>query len=72
MAIVVNKPSEFETNATGGIKVSNTSPPWPEFWFCFLSQGQHAGLHHGAMQFRDKYKDFVKAGAAVFGVDATT
>jgi peroxiredoxin Q/BCP len=47
MAIVVNKPlPEFEANATGGIKVTNTE----------------------AMQFRDKYKDFVKAGATVFGV----
>jgi peroxiredoxin Q/BCP len=48
MAIVVNKPlPEFEANATGGIKVTNTTE---------------------AMQFRDKYKDFVKAGATVFGV----
>jgi peroxiredoxin Q/BCP len=68
MAIVVNKPlPEFEANATGGVKVSNTS----HLGHCgpvLLSQGQHPGCTTEAMQFRDKYKDFVKAGAVVFGV----
>jgi peroxiredoxin Q/BCP len=70
MAIVVNKPlPEFEANATGGIKVSNTSHNGPRPGAVLLSRRTtRPGCTTEAMQFRDKYKDFVKAGATVFGV----
>ena len=61
MAIVVNKPlPEFEANATGGVKVTLV--------LYFYPKDITPGCTTEAMQFRDKYKDFVKAGAAVFGV----
>ncbi len=69
MAIVVNKPlPEFEANATGGIKVSNTSHNGQVMILYFYPKDNTPGCTTEAMQFRDKYKDFVKAGAAVFGV----
>ena len=69
MAIVVNKPlPEFEANATGGIKVSNTSHLGQILVLYFYPKDNTPGCTTEAMQFRDKYKDFVKAGAAVFGV----
>ena len=69
MAIVVNKPlPEFEANATGGIKVTNTSHHGQVMVLYFYPKDNTPGCTTEAMQFRDKYKDFVKAGAAVFGV----
>jgi peroxiredoxin Q/BCP len=69
MAIVVNKPlPEFEANATGGLKVSNTSHLGQVMVLYFYPKDNTPGCTTEAMQFRDKYKDFVKAGAAVFGV----
>jgi peroxiredoxin Q/BCP len=70
MAIVVNKPiPEFEANATSGIKVSNTSSSGTSrSCFIFTRKDNTPGCTTEAMQFRDKYKDFVKAGATVFGV----
>jgi peroxiredoxin Q/BCP len=69
MAIVVNKPlPEFEANATGGIKVSNTSHNGQVMVLYFYPKDNTPGCTTEAMQFRDKYKDFVKAGALVFGV----
>jgi peroxiredoxin Q/BCP len=69
MAIVVNKPiPEFEANATGGIKVSNTSHLGQTLVLYFYPKDNTPGCTTEAMQFRDKYKDFVKAGALVFGV----
>ena len=69
MAIVVNKPlPEFEANATGGIKVSNTSHTGQILILYFYPKDNTPGCTTEAMQFRDKYKDFAKAGAAVFGV----
>ena len=69
MAIVVNKPlPEFEANATGGLKVSNTSHLGQILVLYFYPKDNTPGCTTEAMQFRDKYKDFVKAGAAVFGV----
>jgi len=47
MAIVVNKPlPEFEANATGGIKVTNTTHVGKTHGFVLLPQGQHPRLHH--------------------------
>jgi peroxiredoxin Q/BCP len=69
MAIVVNKPiPEFEANATGGIKVTNTSHNGAVLVLYFYPKDNTPGCTTEAMQFRDKYKDFVKAGAQVFGV----
>src|SRR4051812_17092548 len=69
MAIVVNKPiPELEANATGGIKVTNTSHLGQVLALYFYPKDNTPGCTTEAMQFRDKYKDFVKAGATVFGV----
>jgi len=69
MAIVVNKPlPEFEANATGGVRVSNTSPVGKTMVLYFYPKDNTPGCTTEATQFRDKYKDFVKAGAQVFGV----
>lgn len=69
MAIVVNKPlPEFEANATSGVKVSNISHLGTPFILYFYPKDNTPGCTTEAMQFRDKYKDFVKAGAIVFGV----
>ena len=69
MAIVVTKPiSEFEAIATSGIKVTNTTHLGKYLVLYFYPKDNTPGCTTEAMQFRDKYKDFVKAGAAVFGV----
>ena len=69
MAVVVNKPLfEFEANATSGIKVSNTSHNGQMMVLYFYPKDNTPGCTTEAMQFRDKNKDFVKAGAIVFGV----
>ena len=69
MAIVVNKPlPEFEAIATGDVKVSNTSHLGQALVLYFYPKDNTPGCTTEAMQFRDKYKDFVKAGAVVFGV----
>ncbi len=69
MAIVVNKPlPEFEANATSGVKVSNISHLGTPFILYFYPKDNTPGCTTEAMQFRDKFKDFVKAGAIVFGV----
>ena len=69
MAIVVNKPlPEFEANATSGVKVSNISHLGTPFILYFYPKDNTPGCTTEAMQFRDKFKDFVKAGAIVGGV----
>ncbi len=69
MTIVVNKLiPEFEAVATGGGKVSNTSHLGRTVILYFYPKDNTPGCTTEAMQFRDKYKDFVKAGASVFGV----
>ncbi len=69
MAIVVNKPiPEFEANATGGVKVSNMSHLGKTVVLFFYPKDNTPGCTTEAMQFRDKYKDFVKAAATVVGV----
>ena len=69
MAIVVNKPlPEFESMATGNVRVSNTSHNGQVMVLYFYPKDNTPGCTTEAMQFRDKYKDFVKAGAVVFGV----
>jgi peroxiredoxin Q/BCP len=69
MAVVVNKPiPEFEALATGQVKVSNQSHLGQTVVLYFYPKDNTPGCTTEAMQFRDKYKDFAKAGAAVFGV----
>ncbi len=69
MAIVVNKPlPEFEALATSGTKVTNNSHLGKAMVLYFYPKDNTPGCTTEAMQFRDKYKDFVKAGANVFGV----
>ena len=69
MAVVVNKSlPEFEAQATGGQKVSNASHQGQILVLYFYPKDNTPGCTTEAMQFRDKYKDFVKAGAVVFGV----
>ena len=69
MAIVVNKPlPEFEANATSGVKVSNVSHLGKPLVLYFYPKDNTPGCTTEAMQFRDKNKEFVKAGAVVFGV----
>jgi peroxiredoxin Q/BCP len=69
MAIVVNKPiPEFEANHTGGGKVTNTSHLGQVLVLYFYPKDNTPGCTTEAMQFRDRHKDFVKAGATVFGV----
>ena len=56
MAIVVNKPlPEFEANATGGLKVSNTSHHGQMVILYFYPKDNTPGCTTEAMQFRDKY-----------------
>ena len=69
MAIVVNKLiPEFDANATSGVKVSNTSHLGKIVILYFYPKDNTPGCTTEAMQFRDKYKEFTKAGATVFGV----
>jgi peroxiredoxin Q/BCP len=69
MAVVVNKLiPEFESNATGQVKVTNLSHLGQTVVLYFYPKDNTPGCTTEAMQFRDKYKDFAKAGAAVFGV----
>ena len=69
MAIVVNKLlPDFESNATGGIRVTNTSHLGQVIILYFYPKDNTPGCTTEAMQFRDRNKDFVKAGATVFGV----
>ena len=69
MAIVINNPlPEFEAMATGGVQVTNTSHHGQILVLYFYPKDNTPGCTQEAMQFRDKYKDFVKAGATIFGV----
>jgi len=67
MAVVVNKPiPEFEAIATGGVKVTNQSHAGQIIVLYFYPKDNTPGCTTEAMQFRDKYQDFIKAGAQVF------
>jgi thioredoxin-dependent peroxiredoxin len=69
MTVVVNKPlPEFEALATGNESLSNQSLIGQTVVLYFYPKDNTPGCTTEAMQFRDKYKDFVKAGAAVYGV----
>ena len=69
MAVVVNKHiPEFEANATNGVKVTHQSHVGQTVVLYFYPKDNTPGCTTEAMQFRDKYEDFVQAGALVFGV----
>ena len=69
MPVVLNKAlPEFEAKATSDITVTNTSHQGKLLVLFFYPKDHTPGCTTEAMQFRDKYKDFVKAGAEVFGV----
>lgn len=69
MSIAVNKPiPEYESNATSGVRVTHTSHLGQVLVLYFYPKDNTPGCTTEAMQFRDKYKDFIKAGATVFGV----
>ena len=69
MTVVVNKPlPEFEALATGNESLSNQSLIGQTVVLYFYPKDNTPGCTTEAMQFRDKYKDFIKAGATVYGV----
>ena len=69
MAIVVNKPlPEFEANATGGLKVSNTTHLGQIMVLYFYPKDNTPGCTVEGGDFRDRHGAFRKAGAEVFGI----
>ncbi len=69
MTPVVNKAlPEFEAHATGGVKFTPQSHIGHAVVLYFYPKDGTPGCTTEAMQFRDRYKDFTKAGAVVFGV----
>jgi thioredoxin-dependent peroxiredoxin len=69
MAIVVNKPiPEFEANATGGIKVTNTSHLGQVLVLYFYPKDNTPGCTQQGSDFRDSFAAFRKTGTHVFGV----
>jgi peroxiredoxin Q/BCP len=69
MPVVLNKHlPEFEAKATSDITVTQESHKGKMLVLFFYPKDHTPGCTTEAMEFRDKYKDFVKAGAEVFGV----
>jgi len=69
MTPVINKPlPEFEALATGGVKFTPQSHLGKAVVLYFYPKDNTPGCTTEAMQFRDQHKDFLKAGAVVFGV----
>lgn len=69
MAIVVNKPlPEFEANATGGVKVTNTSHLGQILILYFYPKDNTPGCTAEGAAFRDLHREFARAGAAVYGI----
>ena len=69
MTPAINKPlPEFEAVATGGLKISPETFHNQAVVLYFYPKDHTPGCTTEAMQFRDRHKDFVKAGAVVFGV----
>ena len=59
---------DFEALATGGVKFTPQAYAGKIVVLYFYPKDNTPGCTTEAMQFRDKYKDFVKAGSEVFGV----
>ncbi|MBL8348871.1 MAG: peroxiredoxin [Burkholderiaceae bacterium] len=69
MTPVLNKNlPEFEALATSGVKFTPQAFSGHAVVLYFYPKDHTPGCTTEAMQFRDKYKDFVKAGAVLFGV----
>jgi thioredoxin-dependent peroxiredoxin len=69
MTPVVNKAlPDFEALATGGVKFSPAAFHGKAIVLYFYPKDATPGCTTEAMQFRDKHKDFLKAGAVIFGV----
>jgi len=69
MTPALNKPlPEFEAVATGGVKFTPQGYVGQTVVLYFYPKDHTPGCTTEAMQFRDKHKEFVKAGAVVFGV----
>ena len=69
MTPVLNKPlPEFEAVATSGVKFTPQAFLGRVVVLYFYPKDHTPGCTTEAMQFRDRHKDFVKAGAVVFGV----
>ena len=59
---------EIEAQATGGVKFTPQAFHGRAVVLYFYPKNNTPGCTTEAMQFRDHHKDFVKAGAVVFGV----
>ena len=69
MTPAVNKPiPDFEASATAGVKFTPQSLLGKTVVLYFYPKDNTPGCTTEAMQFRDKHKEFLKAGAVVFGV----
>lgn len=69
MTPALNKPlPEFEALATGGVKFSPQAFAGQIVVLYFYPKDHTPGCTTESMQFRDKHKEFLKAGAVVFGV----
>ena len=69
MTPALNKPlPEFEALATDGVKYTPQAFAGQTVVLYFYPKDNTPGCTTEAMQFRDKHKDFLKAGAVVFGV----
>ncbi len=69
MTPALDKPlPEFEALATGGVKFTPQGYLGQIVVLYFYPKDNTPGCTTEAMQFRDAHKDFVKAGAVVFGV----
>ena len=69
MAIVVNKPiPEFEANATGGLKVTNTSHNGAVLVLYFYPKDNTPGCTAESIQFRDLHREFSRLGCGIYGI----
>ena len=69
MTPALNKPlPEIEAQATSGVKFTSNTFLGKSVVLYFYPKDNTPGCTTEAMQFRDRHKDFVKAGAIVFGV----
>jgi peroxiredoxin Q/BCP len=69
MTPALSKPvPEFEALATGGVKFTPQAFAGKIVVLYFYPKDNTPGCTTEAMQFRDQYKDFIKAGAVLFGV----
>ena len=69
MTPALNKPlPEIEAQATGGVKFTGNAFLGKSVVLYFYPKDNTPGCTTEAMQFRDRHKDFVKAGAVVLGV----